>query len=114
MLTLVEQGMKVQLFSHIATWETSQAWGTCPEKPHRPASHSLQGTKPKRLFWTNAGAALGFCLCEFRVTAHAGAANFQRQLILPEGFALKTRESSGTAPTGGKSAQLMLASETQM
>lgn len=112
-LTFVEQRMRSQLSSHICELSSHVLW-TSPEKPHRPPvpcgePGQTDSSGPTQKHHSG-------LLSEWlqRVTAHAAAGDFQRQLLLPEVFALKTSKSSGTALTEGKSPQLMTASATQM
>ena len=102
--------------------ETGVQWFSKMPTRRHPAQRNavsglplLVGTQVKEmLLYQHRSSTLGFCLHGFWVTAYAGAANLQRQLALAEVFALKTRKSSGTALTGGKSTKLKTASETQM
>ena len=77
-LTLVGQGMRVKIFSHIATWETSWAWRTSPEKSYRPPTPCREpgrrdSSGPTQKYHS------GFLFVWVQTaTAHAGAADFQR------------------------------------
>lgn len=80
------------------------------------ASHSLQGTRQERLFWTNTEVPLWASVCMSSDSdCTCCGSRFSKVAHSSWGFCpFNTRKSSGIALTGRISTQLMIAYETQM